>query len=74
MTIDTDNAADPAALIVDNHGHAGGFEEADIVEGYDPEMNLGRSHETYLSLMDAVGSTLRCSIPSVPGPTSTTGV
>jgi predicted TIM-barrel fold metal-dependent hydrolase len=42
-------------LIVDNHGHVGKFEDADIVEGYDPELFLGHSHASYLSLMDAVG-------------------
>lgn len=55
MAIDSDKAADPPTMIVDNHGHVGGFEEVDIVEGYDPELFLGPSHETYLSLMDAVG-------------------
>ncbi len=46
--------------MIDNHGHIGKQdwkpEDIDIVEGYDPSMRLGgQSHETFISLMDAVG-------------------
>ena len=46
---------DAAPLVVDNHGHIGKFEAGDIVEGYDPDLYLGGSHQSFLSLMDAVG-------------------
>ena len=42
-------------LVIDNHGHVGKFEPGDIVDGFDPALSLGGSHEDFLALMDAAG-------------------